>query len=169
MKKVLAIAVGVIALGAGIFFLFDGRHEPDSNVLSKSTAQNELPYMTVLMRDGSRLQLRDFTEKTILVLYQPDCDHCQREANEIEAHLDSFKDYNIYFITTESFEKIDQFAKDYNLEGHDHVFFGQTQVGHIINNFGQISAPSVYVYGEGGNLKRRFNGETRIEDIVKSL
>ncbi len=132
-------------------------------------AVNDLPTMAITKTDGSGLNIKGVTGKTVLVLFQPDCDHCQREAVQIKNHLESFQDYTLYFISSDALDRIGSFAKEYELAGFDNIHFGQTDTQNILNNFGPIDAPSLYIYNAEGRLVKKFNGETEITLILNSL
>lgn len=173
MKKLIPILVVSLLAITGIFFVlkqYSSEAEAKDTTTRDTTAvENDIPPMIFTMADGSTKTLKDISGKLVVVLYQPDCDHCQREASAISEHLSSFDAYKVYFITVEPFDVIEKFANDYRLSGNSNIFFGRTEIESIINNFGQISAPSVYVYTQEGKLKKNFNGETPIEDILQSL
>src|SRR5687767_5516146 len=137
--------------------------EPQNN-----STRNDLPKMAVTSLDKSQINVRELKGNTILVLFQPDCDHCQREAKEIRDHLDAFKKYNLYFISADKMLAIEKFAKDYDLLGYGNINFGLTTVEDVINNFGPIDAPSVYIY-LNQQLVQQFNGETPIEKILQAI
>jgi peroxiredoxin len=130
---------------------------------------NQLPNLKLLGVDGSVNYSRELNGKNVLVLYNPDCDHCQREAKEIRTQLKAFENYTVWFISSDNFENIGRFAKDYDLVGHANVHFARTEVMEVINNFGAIATPSVYIYSDERQLIKAINGETRIEEIIKYL
>jgi len=130
--------------------------------------QNDLPRMRVTTSDQSSVNLRELKGKTMLILFQPDCDHCQREAQEIRKHLDAFGEYVLYFISADQMPAIEQFGKTYDLLGHSNVRFAATTVENVLANFGPISAPSVYIYVDQ-QLVKKFNGETGIDLILQAL
>ena len=82
---------------------------------SSVAGQNDLPQMVVTKPDGSQLNMKELTGKTVLILFQTDCDHCQREAAAIQENISAFKPYSVYFITTSSHQQIETFAKEYKL------------------------------------------------------
>src|SRR5690606_41827606 len=121
MKKIILI-VSILAVACvALYFLYKPVHSESEKQTITIENVNELPFMALQMRDGTRLQAKDLTGKIVLVLYQPDCDHCQREAQAIQANLDAFASYTLYFITTDSFDAIDTFANTYQLKGFDNV------------------------------------------------
>lgn len=129
---------------------------------------NDLPKMTVTTSDRSSVNLYDLKGKTILILFQPDCDYCQREAKEIRQHLDRFREYTLYFISSDQLPAIDTFGRSYDLLGQANVNFASTTVESVINNFGPIPAPSVYIYADQ-KLVNKFNGEVDIKRILEAI
>ena len=129
---------------------------------------NDLPLMPLRIKGQSQKSAKELTGNTVLIFYQPDCDHCQREAKEISERLDQFKDYNIYFTTTESTEAIDRFAVDYNLSGRPNIYFAQTTLDAILATVGPISAPSIFIY-QDQKLVKHLDGETPVDEILKFL
>jgi thioredoxin-related protein len=137
--------------------------------VAKPEIKNERPLMTFTLTDGNKVDAQEINEKMVLVLFQPDCDHCQAEAKQIKARLDAFKDYQLYFISSQPIEVINQFAKDYQLSGKNNVHFGWTSVESVLNNFGAISAPSIYIYTQEGKLVESFDGQVDVEMVIRYL
>jgi peroxiredoxin len=132
-------------------------------------AENDLPEMSVQLTDNTPVNMKEVEDKTILVLFQPDCDHCQREAADIEENLVKFEEYQLYFLSNASIPELQQFANTYKLNNAPNVHFGTTPAEYIIQNFGSIPTPSLYIYSKDGKLVNEFKGETPIENILKEL
>jgi peroxiredoxin len=130
---------------------------------------SDLPAMTITKMDGSKHALKDVKGKTVLILFQPDCDHCQREATQIAQNLDKFKDYQLYFISSDALPNIEKFSSDYNLKDKSNVQFAWTPTENVLNTLGPIQAPSLYIYNEDGKLVQSFNGEVAIEVVLKYI
>ena len=146
-----------------------GNHDRENTSVSVD-ATVDLPNITLTKLNGERLQGKDLLgKKSILILFQTDCDHCQREAKQIKAHLQSFSEYQLYFITNASATEVGKFAVDYELSEKSNVIFALTDVQGILNNFGSIPTPSLYIYDAAGKLLRKFNGETDINLILEAL
>jgi peroxiredoxin len=132
-------------------------------------APNDLPNNMLLTgQDGSQFMAKSLQGKVILFFFQPDCDHCQREAAQISEHLPAFRDYSLYFISTAPMPQITQFAKEYRLSGTN-VHFAQTRLENILSALGPIQAPSMFVYSQEGRLVQKFDGETDINLILRSI
>lgn len=137
--------------------------------LPSAGSHNELPAMTVTRLNGTQFSAKSLTGKVIIVMFQPDCDHCQREANQIHDNLAFFKDYQLHFIAAAAITDIQRFAVDYKLNNLPNVHFGLTTVNDVIDTYGPIDAPSLYIYSKDKKLVKKFNGETDISIILKSL
>lgn len=156
---------------AGVMLLACVEKKSQENVSEGATTEtttNELPAMEVRLVDGSKLNVKTLTGETILVLFQPDCEHCQNEARQIRENLEAFRNYDMYFISSVPMPEIRKFADDYGLSGHDNVQFGATPLESVLDNFGAIQAPSMYIY-EDGKLKQQLSGEVDISVITKYL
>lgn len=141
----------------------------DTTAQVSAEVKNERPLMTLTLMDGRQLEARNLNERMLLIFFQPDCDHCQREAQQIRKRIDAFSDYQLYFISSHPIEIIKKFAVDYNLVNLPNVHFGYATVESVLNNYGAISAPSIYIYGEDGRLVENFDGEVDVEVIIKYL
>jgi peroxiredoxin len=142
--------------------------EKKTETVAPIQKHNDLPSMTLMALDGTQINTLSIKGKSILILFQPDCDHCQREAKEIRENLEAFKEYSIYFISADPMPAIEKFAKDYELVNRANIFFGMTTVDNVLKNFGPIPAPSVYIYSDQV-LKQKFNGEVAIDKILQAL
>lgn len=131
--------------------------------------KNDLPDMPLVRADGTQLTVRDLAGKVVLVFFLPDCSHCQREARQISSHLNAFKDYSVYFVSTAPLPQLEQFAREYNLSGQPNVFFAQTTPEELYRYYGLFPTPTVYIYKEGGQLAKVFRDETPVETIISAL
>lgn len=127
---------------------------------------NEQPSFVITLLDNTQINLKDLTGKNALIFFQPDCDHCQREAQEFERNLEAFAGTTLYFISSGGPEEAKAFADTYKLNGRPNVHFALTPAINVLNTYGPISAPSIYIYSEDHKLVKGFNGETPIERII---
>jgi peroxiredoxin len=130
---------------------------------------NELPYLSYQALTGDTVSTRTLPGSSILVLFNTECDHCQRQAKEISERMDAFKNYQMLFIAADSVHKIDSFSKTYNLANLPNVKFGRAEYQEVFMNFGSIPTPSVYIYSRERKLVKSFLGETPVEELIKYL
>jgi hypothetical protein len=133
-----------------------------------ATTKNDLPFMPIALTNGTVVNAKDFTGKNILILFQPDCDHCQHEAVDIEKQLAEFNHYKLYFVSAAPLPEIEKFAVTYKLKGKENILFGNTAAENVLNHFGPIPAPSIYIYNEQ-TLKKSFEGQTDVNEIIRNL
>jgi peroxiredoxin len=152
-----------------IFILSCSTSSKEENGSSDQPSRNDLPDMEIIKLDGSRINAKELVGKTILFLFQTDCDHCQREAADMEKNLSAFTEYSLYFVTSNPPAQIERFANSYKLTGHKNVHFGRTSNESILKSFGPIDAPSVYIYSSDHRLVKSFNGEVSVVEILKYL
>jgi peroxiredoxin len=129
---------------------------------------NEYPALTLTLENGQQISTRNLEGNNIFVFFQPDCDHCQQEATEIENQLDRFKSYKLYFISSGPMAEITRFARDYGLYEKQNVLFASTSTEGVLNHYGPIQTPSIYIYADG-KLVKAFNGQTEVDLIIAAL
>ena len=163
----------LIMLFAAITFSCDKKPRTESAVedepVNKVVERDDRPPITLRLIDGTNVQVQKLKKKIIIILFQPDCDHCQDEAKQIEKRFDAFRNYELYFVSSEQPEVILQFAKDYQLLNKPNIYFGFVSVDDVVNNFGSISTPAIYIYKETGELVQNFDGLVDIDVVVKYL
>jgi peroxiredoxin len=166
MKR-LGIAVGIIVIGGlAYYFLKDKNHESPQPPLFQVV--NEYPHITITKSDGSQVSLDELKVNNVIVFFHYDCDHCQREAKAIIDNLNSFDEYQLFFISNNDFNLMNSFASEYGLANKANVIIGRTTAQDIMNNLGHISAPSLYVFRDG-KLIKHLDGEKDIEEILKYI
>lgn len=136
---------------------------------SQPQVYNDFPEMQITLLNGTKQEASQLPGKSIIILFFPDCDHCQRESKAIQEKIDAFKDYTLYFLSTTPVEEIQEFANEYKLNSIANVKFGQIAPDKVFINFGSIPTPSLYIYSAERRLKKQFNGETPVEQIISAL
>ena len=163
MKRFGIVALIIIIIGGLGYYLKNQREETSKEFVS--TAVNEYPPMSATNADGSQFRLNELKGNNILVFFQPDCDHCQREGKAIADNLEKFSEYQLYFISVDDFNQMNVFAGNYDLADKRNVAFARATLDDILNNLGRISPPSLYIYREG-KLIKHLDGEKNIEEIL---
>ena len=164
------VSIFLILLWAGVFACSSEKKEeakePATTEVSRQA--NEYPDLLLKLTSGQDVSTKELKGNNVFVLFQPDCDHCQEEAVFIEQRLADFKDYTLYFISSAPIDQIKSFAETFRLYDKDNVKFAWTATEGVLNHYGAIRTPSVYIYSNG-KLKRSFNGQTDVENIINAL
>ena len=129
------------------FFTFQ---KADSKIVDKSMLSNNKP--------------------SIIVAFYPDCEHCQYEAKSIKENAEILKDVNIIMVTPllDSLALV-VFTKQFGLDSLSNVYVTRDFKSMLNDSFGIKKMPTVLIYGAKNNLMKRYNGETKIETILKIL
>lgn len=169
MKKIVAGFV-VMLLVIGTACSSKQKNNPEVYTNSTVPVTTDLPSITLTKLDGNRFTAKSLQGRpVILVLFQATCDHCQREAKHIKNHIESFRNYQLYFISADTPAEASKFAVEYGLAEETNVTFALTDVPSVLNTFGPVATPSVYIYNAAGKLMAKFNGETDINLILKKI
>lgn len=131
--------------------------------------ETDLPALDLSLRDGSSVSAKTLSGKVALIFFFPDCDHCQREAAQIQKNIAGFKDYTLYFISSAPFPEIDHFATTYQLSNYKNVVFARAESQQVVEVLGPIETPTILLYDKNGILIETFTGEVAVEVILKYI
>ena len=141
----------------------------DSEAPKQEVEINELPYLNYKSLAGEPLTTRSLPGSSILILFNTECDHCQHEAKEISERTETFKNYELLFIASDSLDKIETFAKTYGLADKPNVKFGRAEFRDVFQNFGGVSTPAIYIFTRERKFVKSFFGQTPIEELIKYM
>lgn len=173
MKKGIVVAIVVfLALGAWWYLrsqeASQNQLEPARISPPPAGATNELPDMPLTRPDNTQFSAKELQGKTVLIIFDPDCDHCQRQAKEMQQFLPAFSTYTVYFVSFAATDKMQRFFMEYNLAGPN-INFAYSPAETIFRLLGPIQFPATYIYSEQGRLVKSFIGETPMSQIVPVL
>lgn len=136
---------------------------------SVKVEREHAPEINLFAIGGDTLRLGAIHERTILILFAPDCDHCQREATEISKHQELFKDYKLYFVAADQPPVIKGFSEKYGLSNWPNATFARGDIAPVMTAFKPTTMPAILIYDDHGFLVKRFDGETPVLNIVEFL
>jgi len=171
-KNALVYILIVLAVGIGFYLFrdkFTSAAEDQPLPPAAEVVYNDRPHLPLTNINGTKLNANDITGKSVFIFFQPDCDHCQREAEQIKQNISAFNGYKLYFISDAALPQIAAFAQTYQLADNPAIHFYQTSIADIMRTIGAVQLPSVYIYSAQGKLVKTFNGETPIGWILSVL
>lgn len=121
---------------------------------------------------GGQVYLDEFDQEkpTVIIYFNPGCEHCQYEATEIVHRGEQFEKANTILVTPESsVEKLKAFAQTYHLNEVDNLAILIDKNRQFIRHFGTTVFPSVFIYDANQKLVKSYKGEVKIEAIIGSL
>ena len=129
-----------------------------------------IPPLKLLLTDSSTI----FTDKDLkknkpvfLILFSPDCEHCQKETEELISKIDSFKNIQIVMATFMTVDKIKPFYENYKLDRFPNITVGY-DMQHMLTTYYRISfTPFLAFYDKKGNLIDGFQGALPLTKVLE--
>lgn len=106
---------------------------------------------------------------TIVFFFDPDCDHCQKQADWIAASPESFKNAQLLWVSTAEPDAINIFHKQRFAKFPYPVYFVKDKNYKFDSWFGYSVAPTILVYSSTGQLQKSFKNEVAVSELVKYL
>lgn len=106
---------------------------------------------------------------TIIMMFSPDCEHCQAETKELTEKIGLFKKAQIIMASPLDFNYLKEFYNEYKIASYPNITMGRDPIYFFGTFFKVRSFPSIFVYDKKGNLVNSFVGSTPVEEIAASL
>ncbi len=108
-------------------------------------------------------------QASIIFYFHPECDHCSYEAEAIQKQLEDFRSTQLIWISAADSSSIRQFAQQHQLDQVPNVHWMSDTADVFAHTFGSGSVPSVWIYGQDGQLLKHYKGETKPAALLKYL
>ena len=134
--------------------------------------EGTLPEFRLLQADGQTWLTRSDLAKgkpVMIMLFNPDCDHCQRQTWAILQGIDRLGDLQIVMATYRSIKMIGQFNELYELHRFPSIRTGRDEAYRLIPYFQTGGLPLTAVYGADWRYLDKFQGDQGIGPILKIL
>lgn len=130
------------------------------------------PPVKLLMADSSSWFAKtDLPKKkaVMLILFNPKCEHCQHEAEELTRHIGQFKGIHIVMATTAALDEMRAFAEKYQLARYENITVGR-DIGFFLPVYFDISnLPFHAFYNKKLELISVFAGSMTVEKSLTEL
>lgn len=142
---------------------------------------NDAPYLkdkklppfalqTILGKEITNQQIPSQYKYTCIIIFSPDCSHCEQEAADITKNADKFK--NVYFVwaSYREMEGIKKFAVKFGLDKQANVMIGRDPSFALPSFFRPRMTPFIAMYKNGSLLKVYEQGAkvTELTSIIES-
>lgn len=121
---------------------------PDSSIFSSAVLKKDKP--------------------VVIILFNPDCDHCQNETKELLAWREEIKHLQIVMVSSALYNKVKEFYRDYNIQSLANVKMGCDIEYRLALLFRATSYPAIYIYDNKGVLSKAYVGGASVADILKA-
>lgn len=171
MKKNRKYLIGLVLLAISSFLLI----KIDQSYRARKKIQEKiqtLQHCSFESLEGKEIYADEFDPKkpTVIIYFNPGCEHCQYEASEIGLHPEQFEKANMILITTDdSIKRVEDFAEQYHLWRVDNLVVLIDKDQRFRSYFGIAIFPSVFIYGPDRKLRKMYAGETKPEAIINQI
>ena len=103
----------------------------------------------------------------LIILFDPNCEHCQRETEEILKNIDSLSNIQIVMATNASFADLKKFYQSYQLNRVENIVAGVEPKYFLASFFAIRNLPYLAMYDNKGRLLTTHEGNMKISNILK--
>ena len=131
-----------------------------------------IPEFTIYKAPDSTAFSRDELQKkknTIFIIFSPDCEHCQHEAEMITQNIQKFRNTQIVMVTYLPYSEMIKFYHIYKIAEYPQITMGRDTKFFFPVFFKVRNLPSIFVYDKNGNFKKAFEGDVKPETILAAL
>ena len=129
------------------------------------------PFRIITMADSTVFTKDNLSKKkaTIIMVFSPDCEHCQAETKALTAKIELFKKVQIVMASPLDYDYIKKFYEEYKIADYPNITMGRDP-GYYLGTFYKIrSFPAIFLYDKKGNFVKAFNGSYPVEQIAELL
>jgi len=133
-----------------------------------------LPEFTVYTApDSTAFTTREVAKKRplLVMLFSPECGHCQHVAKEILQHLDGNRKSRtrILMFTWLPFNTLVSFRKDYKIADYPQITLGYDSKFFFVPYYHVTTFPKLIVYDRNGKFVKSFEGTIDLDEVWKAL
>jgi thioredoxin-related protein len=129
------------------------------------------PFTITLVSDSSIFVKENLKKKkqTLIILFSPDCGHCEHTTKEILAKYDAFKKIQIIMVSSLTYEAVKKFYETYKIVDYPDIKMGVDK-NYFLGSFYKLTSfPNIFLYNKKGKYKATFTSSNTIEDIIAAL
>lgn len=140
----------------------------DANGLNKI---QDVPAFTIVVAPDSTTFTNEELPKgkpMVLIFFNPDCEHCQKETKELLAYKEELKNIPIVMVSALSYRLVKEFYTEYNLASMPNVKMGQ-DINYVLGTkYHPTRYPAIFVYDAKGKLSKVFAGGGEVPAIIEA-
>jgi len=128
----------------------------------------EFEFLTLNQKRFTNANLK-LNLNTIFIYFNSECDFCQHEAQSISDNLDSFKNVQFIFVSTEPIEIIKKISEQYHLNNKQNITFLYDSNSTFSSRFDANSIPYLLIYDKNQKLIKKHKGQLNAKGILRAL
>ena len=134
----------------------------------KSEALPDFMYFTL---DGKKFTKADLKpdSKLLIIYFNPFCEICQEETQEVLNNINFFDDIQIVMISPNAPDEIIKFKNEFKLNDHSQITMLHDPSDLFYKEFKAIGYPSLFLYDENKDMIVRFDTQVDFEEIKEAF
>ncbi|MBU4539428.1 MAG: TlpA family protein disulfide reductase [Weeksellaceae bacterium] len=162
LLKIFAVLIPAVLIGI-LIYLFVGFQKKKEKV----EALKNIPAFSVKDINGNSVTQNDIPEgNKVLVYFNPECEYCQMEMEELSQINGKHKYVNWVMFTDKPLEEIRRFAQKYNLDKAENIRWCNDPKSEVYINFAMTGIPYFLGYNSENKLVHRSTGAIKIEKVL---
>ena len=171
MKKQFVLFGIYLIIGSSIFLLVRAVNDQERQSERQMIMEQTFPAIELTSLNGDQHNTKVLLDSAIfkvLVLFDPECDHCREEFNDISANIDKFHRAVVLFISPKSLPDLKLFAFDGKYPEHQKFIYN---IGYdeLLKYFKCKAFPETYIYNKAGKLIKSFRGRIDSNKILSLI
>jgi thiol-disulfide isomerase/thioredoxin len=160
MKYLLTILCSVLVLGLAAQTDPNAPFQKDKN----------LPAFRIVSVGGKEVTHKNLPKYKyqMIIIFSPDCPHCEHEAAEINKYADKFKNVLMIWDSYKDMPSIRKFAEKYNMIGKPNIIIGRDPEFTLPIFFRPRMTPFVAIY-ENNRLKKVYEKGAEVFELLKNI
>jgi len=156
------LSIFVILIGIGVL---------SCSKRSPTVDMGELDSLKLLTLDSTEFKLttEDMRGSLLAVVFNPWCDHCQMEAEEIRGNIEKLKDVTILMIGSVTLKEIEDFSERYKLDEFENIKFAYASPVLTYEILGAVYLPHMRLYDKDLKPIQDFASTTSVETILSHV
>jgi thioredoxin-related protein len=111
----------------------------------------------------------DPEKNTLIMMFSPDCDHCQHQTEDIIKNISAFSNTQIVMNTVLPFPQMKQFYETYQLQRFKNIIIGRDVLFFFSPYYRAQFTPYLALYNKKGELLYTHDGQVKIETLIAQL
>ncbi len=132
--------------------------------------RDSIPSFTFYTLKGTPFQRKDMQlgKKSLFILYDGSCEHCQYQISNIDKHYEDFKNTQFYLVTENNEKEINQFMSIYgkNLKDKPNLVLLQDPNKEFIPKFDPNLYPGIVLFSERDSLLFKNTMKSTLKDLL---
>ena len=164
MKTALVLLFSIITLAATA--------QTESNYTPPFKRFPTVPTLQLLLGDSTTKYSKDDLPKDkplLLMIFSPDCEHCQHETEAMVKNKEAFKDVQLLMVTTHPLYRMNEFVEAYHVKEIPNVVVAKDIYYLLLPFFDVRNFPFIALYDKKGNLVTTTEGSVPLDSLLKML